>query len=63
MQRWTSLQSVLETVVRRLTSTLLALPHNGGAHGAPAKERRGAKGSPQVTELGCGAEPHVSEDL
>ena len=31
--------------------------HNGGAHGAPAKERRGAW-APQATEPGCGAEPH-----
>jgi hypothetical protein len=37
-----------------------AEPHNGlGAHGAPARERSGAQGSPQATEPGCGAEPHV----
>src|SRR5437867_1859619 len=27
---------------------------------APARERRGALGSPQATEPGCGAEPHVN---
>src|SRR5436309_13341052 len=27
---------------------------------AAARERRGALGSPQATEPGCGAEPHVS---
>jgi hypothetical protein len=30
-----------------------------GAHGAPARERSGAQGSPRATEPGCGAEPHV----
>src|SRR5437899_2936912 len=31
-----------------------------GAHGAPARERRGAQGPSPATEPGCGAEPHVS---
>jgi hypothetical protein len=35
--------------------------HNGGAHGAPARARRGARGAPQATEPGCGAEPHLSQ--
>ena len=30
-----------------------------GAYGAPARERRGAEGSPQATEPGYGAEPHM----
>ena len=37
------------------------LRHNGGAHSAPARERRGGQGSPQATEPGYGAEPHVGK--
>jgi hypothetical protein len=37
-----------------------SLRHDGGAHSAPARERRGAEGPPQATEPECGAEPHVS---
>ena len=48
--------------MRLLTRILFSLPQNGGAHGAPARERRGASGPPQATEPGCGAEPHVSDD-
>src|SRR6185295_6474309 len=46
--------------MRRPTRILFSLPQNGGAHGAPARERRGVSGAPQATEPGCGAEPHVS---
>src|SRR5215213_983438 len=33
--------------------------HDGGAHSAPAKERRGGIGAPQATAPKCGAELHV----
>ena len=39
---------------------LFASAPNGGAHGAPARERRGALGPPQATEPGSGAEPRSS---
>jgi hypothetical protein len=42
-----------------LAAILFSLPHNGGAHSAPARERCGATGPPRATEPGCGAEPHV----
>jgi hypothetical protein len=45
--------------VMRLALRMLKVLHNGGAHGAPARERRGVSGSPRATEPGCGAEPHV----
>jgi len=46
--------------MRRLTRISYSLPHNGGAHSAPARERRGAAGPPRATEPGSGAEPRSS---
>src|SRR4029453_13624307 len=46
--------------MRPLTSILFAVPHDGGAHSAPAREPIGGQGSRQATEPECGAEPHVS---
>ena len=48
--------------MRLVTRILFSLPHNGGAHSAPARERRGAQGSPQATEPGSGAEPRSQSD-
>jgi len=45
--------------MRPALDILSSLPHNGGAHGATARERRGATGAPQATEPGSGAEPHM----
>jgi len=44
----------------RLFSEALSLPHNG-PHSAPVREQRVAIGTPQATEPGCGAEPHVKK--
>ena len=38
------------------------LGQSGGAQRAPARERRGAQGSPQATEPGFGAEPHLRKE-
>jgi L-fucono-1,5-lactonase len=46
--------------MRPLTSIPFAVPHDGGAHSAPAREPIGAQGSRQGTKPECGAEPHVS---
>jgi hypothetical protein len=47
--------------MRPVTRMAQSLPQNGGAHSAPARERRGAKGSPQATEPG--AEPHLERSV
>jgi osmoprotectant transport system ATP-binding protein len=41
----------------RLVESLLDSGSGQGAHGAPARERRGASGPPRATEPGSGAEP------
>ncbi len=51
--------STLETVLQRIDRAGACGVEGIGAHGAPARERRGASGSPQATEPGCGAEPHL----
>src|SRR5437870_5297185 len=43
--------------MRRLTRILFSLPHNGGAHSAPARERRGAKGPRERPSRGVGRSP------
>jgi hypothetical protein len=39
-----------KAVMRRPSGILFSPSHNGGAHGAPARERSGAKGTPRATE-------------
>src|SRR5437667_605713 len=43
--------------MRRFTRILFSLPHNGGAHSAPARERRGAKGPRERPSRGVGRSP------
>ena len=43
--------------MRRFTRLLFSLPHNGGAHSAPARERRGAKGPRERPSRGVGRSP------
>src|SRR5437667_6353097 len=45
------------TVMRRFTRLPFSLPHNGGAHSAPARERRGAKGPRERPSRGVGRSP------
>ena len=51
--------------MRFLTRILFSLPHNGGAHSAPARERRGASGPRKRPSRGVGRSPTLvrSEDL
>ena len=46
-----------KTVMRRLTRISYSLPHNGGAHSAPASERRGAAGPRERPSRGPGRSP------
>jgi hypothetical protein len=46
--------------VRLVPGIVISKPHNGAAHSAAARERRGAMGPPQATEPGYGAEPHLN---
>ena len=43
--------------MRLLTRILFSLPHNGGAHGAPARERRGVSGPRKRPSRGVGRSP------
>src|SRR5438477_12011839 len=43
--------------MRRFTRILFSLPHNGGAHSAPARERRGVKGPRERPSRGVGRSP------
>src|SRR4029450_3352562 len=43
--------------MRRPTRILLSLPHNGGAHSAPARERRGVPGPRKRPSRGVGRSP------
>src|SRR6266513_1510800 len=43
--------------MRRFTRILFSLPHNAGAHSAPARERRGAKGPRERPSRGVGRSP------
>jgi hydroxymethylglutaryl-CoA lyase len=43
--------------------TVYWLPHNGGAHGAPAQGAARGDGPPQATEPGSGAEPRLEMNI
>ena len=49
--------------MRLLTRILFPLPHDGGAHSAPARERRGVSGPRKRPSRGVRAEPHVSKSF
>ena len=50
-----------KTVMRLLMNALCSLPQNGGAHSAPARERRGASGPRERPSRDVGGAPRSHE--